>query len=84
MGQYSHAMAVAESCNTLKFFIKQQKEVSTLFVLWNYADESDLSFKDFCINLTQEKYEELKDLMPLYTMDAEVDMESEDTSAINL
>ena len=75
MGQYSHAMAVAESCNTLKFFIKQQKEVSTLFVLWNYADESDLSFKDFCINLTQEKYEELKDLMPLYTMDAEIDME---------
>ena len=78
MGQYSHAMAVAESCNTLKFFIKQQKEVSTLFVLWNYADESDLSFKDFCINLTQEKYEELKDLMPLYTMDAEIDMESEE------
>ncbi len=78
MGQYSHAMAVAESCNTLKFFIKQQKEVSTLFVLWNYADESDLSFKDFCINLTQEKYEELKDLMPLYTMDAEIDMESDE------
>jgi hypothetical protein len=78
MGQYSHAMAVAESCNTLKFFIKQQKEVSTLFVLWNYADESDLSFKDFCINLTQEKYEELKNLMPLYTMDAEIDMESDE------
>ena len=78
MGQYSHAMAVAESCNTLKFFIKQQKEVSSLFVLWNYADESDLSFKDFCINLTQEKYEELKDLMPLYTMDAEIDMESDE------
>ena len=78
MGQYSHAMAVAESCNTLKFFIKQQKEISSLFVLWNYADESDLSFKDFCINLTQEKYEELKDLMPLYTMDAEIDMESDE------
>ena len=78
MGQYTDAKSIVDSCDAVKSFISKQKEVSTLWMLWNYVETSDLSFKDWCINLTKEKFDDYLDEMTLLTMDCKVDMESDD------